>query len=548
MPTDSSSQTSAAITPDIEISQRMSVGRAALMLSLMIALSRVIGFGRTILTSHLYGQSDITDAYYAAFNIPDTISTLIAGGALATGFVPVFTEYLTQGKQAEAARTFRSVLTFLTLAFGGLTLLLFAWTWTPWSHSLVSDKAQTQTELYLYLLRVLLIAQFFFVVGGLFSGTLNALRLFWYSALQPVVFNLGILVFGLVLPHFSDLGIRSQAWGALFGAVVGSILIQLPAIRRNGLSIQPLLDWNDKGMRRVLGALLPVVFGLASGQIIALNLPRYLAYNFLAQGDTSALDNANRLMQVPLDLLASGPAVALFPTLLMLATRGEIGDVRTHLVNGLRRTMTLVFVAAALLMALREPILKLLLEHGAFKASATEMTSRILFCYGLCLPGLAAQQVLARGFYAMKDARTPVVIGLGATAIFGVLGALVLRATSWGAAGLALAAALATAILGAAMWFSLKQKLGGWDNDNRSTPLIFLKATVCALLVYCVANAVSVFGLQQITGRGWDDNLTPSLMKIAARSAVFLSGTLAGIAIFLLGAKLLKLPLRTAQK
>ena len=138
-------------------------------------------------------------------------------------------------------------------------------------------------------------------------------------------------LFGIIGPKFFGAGIESQAWGALFGAIAGSALIQIPAIYRNHLSLKPLFDFNDPGVRRVMKSLLPIVFGLASGQIIAMNLPRFFAIG-LGEGSISALDNANRLMQVPIDVLASGPAIALYPTLALLAAQGQFNQLRFQLV------------------------------------------------------------------------------------------------------------------------------------------------------------------------------------------------------------------------
>jgi putative peptidoglycan lipid II flippase len=297
------------------ISAQMSVGRAALLLGAMVALSRLTGFGRMMVLSQLYGISPLTDAYNAAFNIPDALSILIAGGALATGFVPVFTALLERGQSEAAVRTFRAMWTLLLAAFGTLTLLLLAFSFTPFALKLAPEKVTPEVaQLYLHLLRILLVSTFFFVLGGLFAGTLNAMRHFWYFALQPVAFNGGIILFGIIGPKFFGAGIESQAWGALAGAFVGSILIQVPGLRRHGLSLCPLWDTRDAGVRQVLAGLGPIAFGLASGQIIALVLPRFFAAS--AQlGDLSALDYANRLVTVPLAVLASGPAIALFPTL-----------------------------------------------------------------------------------------------------------------------------------------------------------------------------------------------------------------------------------------
>jgi putative peptidoglycan lipid II flippase len=538
--TGASTGSSSATARRIEISQSLTLGRASLLMAAMVALSRLTGFGRIMLTSYLYGRNATTDAYNAAFNVPDTISILIAGGALATGFVPVFTGFLSRGEEDAARRTFRAMLTLLGAAFGLLTLVLFALTFTPLGRALaLSQVRPDKVDLYFYLLRILLVGQFFFVLGGLFTGTLNALRLFWFAALQPVVFNLGIIAFGIVLPQFG-MGIESQAWGALAGALIGSIFIQIPAVRRSGLSLVPLWDLRDEGVQRVLKSLLPIVFGLASGQIIALNLPRFLAGG-LGEGDLTAIDNANRLMQLPLAIFASGPAIALYPTLSLLAAEGKMDELRVQLASALRRTLLLTMLATALLIALREPIVRLLLEHGKFTRADTDATTNVLLWYSLGIVGLSAQQMLARGFYARSDTKPPIYMGLAAMAIFCAMGVAVTRAEQ-GAAGLALAASVALSVLGAWMWLSLRSRLGGWDNG--ATTNVLWKGTLAAVATYAAAVAVVHITNVLVTENGFDADTTSALVKFAARFSVLTLGTLAGVGTFVAAAKILRLPLR----
>jgi putative peptidoglycan lipid II flippase len=457
----------------------------------MIALSRLTGFGRMMVTAKFYGISPVTDAYNAAFLIPDTLSILIAGGALATGFVPVFTGMLSRGEAAAAIRTFRAMWTLLLVVFTSITALLFALTYSPLSMLGAPAKVTPEVaDLYLHLLRILLVAQGFFVLGGLFSGTLNAMRHFWYFALQPVAFNGGIILFGIVGPKYFGAGIESQAWGALFGAIVGSILIQVPAIYRHGLTLRPLWDLKDEGVRQVMGSLLPIVFGLASGQAIALLLPKFLATG-AQPGDISALDYANRLLQVPLAVLASGPAIALFPTLSMLAAKNDTVQVREQLSSSLRRALTMNLLATALLVALAVPLIRVLLQRGAFTAEHTSLTALTLACYAPALVALSAQQFLSRGFYALRDTRTPTWIGLASMALFLVVGAAATRVSSQTAPALALASSLAIVVLAAWMGRALKHKLGAWDEGR--TERVLAKGAVSAL-----AGGVAAFGIVSV--------------------------------------------------
>lgn len=515
--------------PTLQVSNTMSVARASLLMAAMIGVSRLTGFGRMMLVSHLYGTGPQAAAFEAAFNIPDTVATLIAGGALATGFVPVFTEYLSRGEQEQAQRTFRALWTLLGCAFGVITLVLFALTWTPLAAALAPSKLpHSYLPLYFHLLRILLVAQLFFVIGGLFTGTLNALRLFIFPALQPVVFNLGIITFGIALPYLFHMGIESQAWGALCGAIVGSLLIQAPAVRRSGLSLAPLWDLKDPGVRRVLRSLLPIVFGLASGQIIALNLARFFAFG-LPPSELPAIGYANRLMQVPLDLLASGPAIALFPTLSMLGAQQNFAEMRERLARTLRVTILMTLLATALLAALRFSVLELLLQHGRFDKAATKHTSTVLFAYAFCIVGLGAQQLLARGFYAVNETRPPIIAGLIGVAIFGVLGTVSLH-TSAGASGLALSAAVAVSVLSVLLGAMLSKKLGGWDDG--ATLQVLGKGAAAAFICYFVtlyfqryaSGALAPFSAPHAS----------AFIKLAARSSVVIGGALIGTLTFAL--------------
>jgi putative peptidoglycan lipid II flippase len=388
-------------------------------------------------------------------------------------------------------------------------------------------------ELYLHTLRILLFAQFIFIIGGLFTGVLNALRLFWYPALQPVIFNVGIVIFGIALPKMFGMGIESQAWGALAGALIGSLFIQIPALRRNGLTLLPVWDLKDPGVRQVVGSLLPIVFGLSSGQLIALILPKFFAAK-MGGGDITALDNANRLMQVPLAVLASGPAIALYPTLTLLFAEGKTDEFREQISGAVRRTLILMLWASALLMALRFPVVHLLLEHGAFTKAHTKFTSDVLMFYAIGLVGLGAQQFLARGFYAAGDTRAPVVTGIFAMLLFGVLGfAFVSGAVA--ANMLALAATIALCVLALLMGVMLSRKLRGWDDG--ATLGVLLKGFVAAAITY-----VAALYLQRWLGAalsGFDAGSTPAFIKLAARSAVVVGGALFGTLVFVLMAGLL---------
>ena len=514
---------------ELKINDLTTVGRASLILALMIGVSRITGFGRLVVASYFFGRGAQTDAYNAAFNIPDTLAILISGGLLATGFVPVFTRYLSAGETERARRTFRALLTLMLVGFGGLTMVLFGLTFTPLGTLLAPEKiGPGNVDKFLLILRILLAAQWLFVVGGVFSGTFNALRLFWFPALQPVFYNAGIIVGGVL---GAKSGIEYQAWGALGGAFVGTVVMLAPAARHHGLSLRPLWDLADEGVRRVMVSLLPIFLGLASGQIIALNLPRAFA-KFLDVGATTSLDAANRLMQVPLDLLASSVAVALFPTLSRLFIESKPDELRENFDAALARIIGAMLFAAAMLLVLAHPLVSLLLEHGSFNATDARETAFVLQCYALCLPALGAQQLLARGFFATDRPREPVVIGFAAMIIFLVLGAIATRFPLPGGASLALAAAVATSVLSALLWRSLRRHLA---LDGKAVARALVRGALLALAAGIVAG-VLVLVIGSLVAR-FDTDAAPQLVKLAARALVVFVAGGAGTGVWIVVSK-----------
>mgnify|MGYP002778840754 CR=1 FL=1 len=431
----------------LKINEKISVGRASALLAGLIFLSRVMGFARTQMTSYFYGTGPQADAFNAAFAIPELISIVIAGGALATGFVPTFSAFLAQNEHEKAKKTFASLLSILFLAVGFLTLVLVGLTFTPLVNWLAPEP-QT-TLIYAENLRLLLLAQAFFILGGVFTGAFNSLRHFWLPALQPVFFNLGILAFGL-FGALGEKGIIWQSYGAIFGALVGSVALQIPFALRAGLPVKFRLDFADEGVQKVLRSLLPVFFGLASGRILALSLPVALA------ADSTVLTNATRLSILPLELIASGSAIAIFPTLSLLGAQGKLGEVRAQLWAVLRRVMKLILIATAGLIVLAFPLVRILFQYGQFSASDATFTAQILMLASLCLPGLAAQQLLARGFFALGDTKTPAIAGAISMALFGVLCAIF---WSMGTFGVTLASVVSVSVLALLLWRGLSRKL-----------------------------------------------------------------------------------------
>jgi len=511
----------------LEINQATTVSSATRVVAGMILLSRLTGFGRFVVTSYFFGRGDITDAYVAAFNIPNTLAILISGGLLATGFVPVFTKLLSSGQEEEAKRTFRSLLWLIIVGFGAISLVLFALTWTPLGRLLAPSQDPRYVTLYLHILRILLVAQWLFVVGGAFAGTFNAMRRFLLFAVQPVLFNAGIMVFGF-LGGKLGWGIEAQAWGALIGAGLGTLGVMVPFALKNGLSLTPLWDLQNEGVRRISASFAPIVFGLASGQIIALNFPRAFG-KLIGEGGTTSLDVANSMMQVPLDLLASSAAVALLPTLSRLWIEDAVPDMKRDFGLALKRNIRAMLFSCAMLLALAPSLVALALEHGKFGAHDVSATAFVLRCYALCLPALGAQQLLARGFYATNQGRELVSIGALSMLLFFPLGFLGAHSHLPAGAGLALAAGISCSVLSGVLARKLWVQ---WGETFGATNL--LPSVLRSLIIAGVAGVLSglVAHLAGDIASQWANGGATHSIKIIARAVVFLLGAGTGACVW----------------
>ncbi len=449
--------------------EKATVTSAAIINMTLIGLSRLTGIVRDVGRTTLFGRDWHTDAYVSAFSIPDLIYFLASGGALSAGFVPVFTGYLTKGEDEKAMKTFRVLMTYLGLLL--LTLIVTFEFLAPQLVTLmfpgmVSDEQKF--TLTVCLVRILLPAQFFFVLGSLFTGALWSLRYFAEPQVQSVLYNLFILFGGILGAQLGTLwlgkGIEGMAIGALTGAAIGAGIVQARKLWAVGMDFRPCFDWRDEGARQVVKLVVPVVFSLSVTQINAIILPRSFS-SLLPHGAATAVEMANRIMQLPVALFGASVGIALFPTLSALATKEALDDLRKQVSSGLRTVLLMTIPAAVLMAVLREPIVSLFFEYGRWKPEDTQATAFALLFYSFGVPAMSCQQVLARGFYALRNTWTPVWVGLLSFALAFVLNAALVHSPLQ-QGGLALAFSISA-------WFNilllatlLRQRLKGLEGTR----------------------------------------------------------------------------------
>ena len=482
--------------PEAKEDTRAAASRATLLVMVFVLLSRVLGVVRDIALSHIYGRGVPTDIYSAAFRIPDILQYLVAGGALSTVFVPVFTEYWEKGQKKDAWRTFGTVISVVGVLAAILVVIMEilagplarwmnphlgikGWVYTP---EVLARQQQWAWEKTAYFSRILLPAQWCFFVGGLMMGTLNARKNFLIPAIGPLVYNGGIILAALLFNR-GGTTIAPLCWGAFFGAVAGNFLLPVATLLKMGAPFLLGFDLKHPGVRKVGALMLPALLGLSLSQ-----LGFWITGTFAqGEGSLSALRSAYNLTQAPIGIFAQASAIVIFPTIAAMAARQDWSGFRREIHFGIRRILFLTVPASLLMAVLAEPIVTAIFLTGKFSPKDVTATAAVLWCYSLGTFAWSAQAVLARGFYARQNSRTPVIITTAMVLFFSLLCWLVPRLfpPTLSYLGLALALSIAGTV-NMVLFFAVLQKQVGGLNLMR-----LLKATsrivVAALLACAVA-------------------------------------------------------------
>lgn len=425
--------------------------------------SRVLGLVREQVMAYLFGAGNAVDAFYVAFRIPNLVRDLFAEGALSAAFVPTFTRYLRRDGRAAAWRLGSNVLNALVLVTGVLVLagMLAA---EPLVGVLAGRFAEVpgKFELTVSLTRIMLPFLMCASLAAACMGMLNALDRYLVPALAPAVFNIASIATTLAaIPVLAWLGfplIYAMAVGVIAGGL-GQVLIQLPALRREGFRHAAVLDPAEPGLRQVLLLMGPGTIGLAATQV------NVFVNTWLATGEgpgaVSWLSYAFRLMYLPLGIFGVAIATASLPAISRRAADGDLAGMRTTVSSGLALALALTVPATVGLMVLAGPIVALLFERGQFTASDTAATAAALTYYAIGLTGYSVVRIASPTFYALGESRTPVMVTAGSVATNVVLNILLVR--EMGYVGLGLGTSLTALLNGTVLLLLLRRRLGGLD-------------------------------------------------------------------------------------
>ncbi len=391
--------------------QEFSPWSATVLLSTAVLLSRVIGYAREAYIAYAFGAGPTTDAYVAAFTLPDWLNYLMAGGTASITFISMFARYSAAGRKEEASKAFSVTLTVMTAALtvGVVLAAVFA---RPIERVIFPKFTEEQLDLCVALTRILLPAQIFFYAGGVVSAVLMSRRMFLYPALAPLLYNMGIILGGVLLG--SRLGVAGLAVGALAGCFAGPFLINVLGAAAAGVRYRPSWDVSDAGFREWIALTIPLMLGVT---LVAADewILRFFASG--SPGDITRLNYAKRLFAVPIAVLAQATAQASLPFFASAFGENRLQEYAAAVNRAVYRVTAASLLLTAWMMATAFPLVDLVYRRGRFDASDSEQTAEYFFWFALSLALWSAQALYARAFYAAGDTRTPMIAGTVITAL-----------------------------------------------------------------------------------------------------------------------------------
>lgn len=381
------------------------IGEASVVLMVSFFSSAVLGALRQALLNRQFGADETAGAYYAAARLPETLFTLVAGGALSSAFIPVLVSTRRGDGAAAAWRLTSLVLNTLVLTLTVLTVLgeLLA----PFAVRTLlvpgySDAGKSDATA---LTRIMLLQPVVLAIGSVVTALLNSRNRFLLPALAFTSHNVGVIGGIGASMIWPSVGIYGPAWGTVAGSVL-QVGLMLPGLRGDDLHYRPILDFRDAHLRDVLRLLLPNGLGLAVGFGSSI-VDSSFASRLDNDAALPALHNAWLLVGLPVTLAGTAVGQAAFPRLAAHAAAGDIARMRWTLLRILGTAMALALPALIGLVALGAPAIDILFVHGRFHADDGDLTYKALLGYVVGLPAFVATELASRGLLALRDARTP---------------------------------------------------------------------------------------------------------------------------------------------
>lgn len=492
------------------LTRQTSVAKSAGIVSIAVMFSRVLGLLREIIFARFFGAGFLYDAYLVAFRIPNVLRDLFAEGALSAAFVKVFTDYQINKSEAEAWKLASLVLNALAVVLSVITIIgiLFS---RQFISLIAQDFSPAQAALATTLTQIMFPFILLVALSAVAMGVLNTKGIFGIPASASTVFNIVSIIFGLGIAYWLSGGSwnvpkdpkaipEMPAQWAIIGMAIGTLiggasqfLMQLPSLFRVGFRFTPALSFADEGVKKVMRLMTPAILGTSAVQINVL-INTFFVSGIV--GGVSWLGYAFRLMQFPIGLFGVAIGTASIPVLSRMASEGKFGDFRQTLSSSLNLVFLMTLPSACGLIILGEPIIRLLYSRGAFHESDVPMTAYALAGYSIGLTGYAAIKILSPAFYALDDAKTPMIIAVCSIAV-NALASLLFRnwlsnygvspeyPSGYGHVGVALATSSVALVNFFALALMMRKRIGRIDGRAIFSAFTRIAAASAVMSVVC---------------------------------------------------------------
>ncbi len=409
------------------MTEKKQILKSASIITLVTIASRIFGYFRDQRITLLLGTTLAADSFVLAYRIPNLLRRLVAEGSMTASFIPVFTTYL-KDKSKEEVWDFASRL-FWTLAIVVAVLAILGMLFSPSVVNLFTffQPDPTHWDQAVELNRIIFPYVFFIALAALAMAILNCFHVFGLPASTPILLNISIIVFstGMVWRQFKDPAVAISV-GVLVGGAL-QFLVQGPALVRQGMRFKFGLSFNHPGIRAVARLMVPGFFGIGIYQVNHFVDLIFTTAPKMPEGSVIALYVADRVMELVLGGYAIAVATAILPMMSMQAASHDFDNLKKTFAFALRIVSYITIPATVGLIILREPIIRVLFEHGRFVAESTQLTARALLYYAMGLPAFAAIKLIVPAFYSTQDTRTPVRVAVYALGLNVLLNAVFMK-------------------------------------------------------------------------------------------------------------------------
>jgi len=512
--------------------ERHSFFRSAGIVSAAVSLSRITGLVREMAMARLFGAGAVYDAFLLGFRIPNLARNLLAEGALSSAFIPILTQYLTTKGKREAAELSNALATALIVVVGAVSIM--GMIFTPQLVRLMApgfEQVPGKFQLTVTLTRIMFPFLALVALAAQAMGVLNACDRYGIPAMASAVFNMGSVAFGLGLglafgfTRGRSLGrdlIVSMAYGVLAGGIL-QLLWQVPSLLHVGFGFRPRLDFGHPGLRQILRLMLPALLGSAAIQIntiVNTNLASSItdASGHVIDGPVSWLGYAFRFVQLPIGVFGVAIAAATLPALSRSAAVQHMDEFRDTLARSLGTVMLLTIPSSVGLAVLGESMIGIVYQGRRFQPFDTHQTAVALACYSVGLAGYAAIKILAPAFYALNDARTPMLVSVASIAVNLAAALALLRWTSLGHAGLALSTSVVALFGAVALFAILRGRVHGIHDGRLRSSSLRIAAASCLMGAVCRGSS---YGIHLAAGAGRLAQFADVAISIPLGVAVF---------------------------